>query len=134
MVVPNVLMWAASAIAAVWKISQLVRAPQDKGLRVVAVCTVLVFIALSAQLAVSVPVMSRLSREHSPNLIQNVFLAFFFALLFFLPQSPAPPEAGGSRGRIEVALPLLPRGALVATFAPTSPAVRGVSYEDANGH
>ncbi|WP_184729168.1 MAB_1171c family putative transporter [Saccharopolyspora phatthalungensis] len=134
MMVPNVLMWAASAIAAVWKIAQLVRAPQDKGLRVVAVCTVLVFIALSAQLAISVPVMSGLFPEQSPKLIQNVILTFFFALLIVLLQSAASPETVGSRGRIEVALALLTSGALVATFVATSPAVRGASYEDANGH
>lgn len=51
MATPNILMWAASVIAAIWKTSQFARAAHDKDLRVVTTCTMLVAIALSAQLA-----------------------------------------------------------------------------------
>ncbi|GAB3288968.1 MAB_1171c family putative transporter [Parasphingorhabdus pacifica] len=131
MAIPNFLMWAAATIAAVWKLSQLIRAPHDKGLRVVTICTVLVFIALSAQLAVSIPAMAEFFPSQSPKLIQNVILTFFFALLIVLLQSSVAPSAVGSRGWLEIGLALLASGGLVATFAATNPADRGASYEHA---
>lgn len=134
MIVPNLLMWTASTIAAIWKISQLVRAPHDKGLRVVTACTVLVFVALTAQLTVATADVSEQVLSQFPKLIQNVILIFFFALLIVLLQSIVSPSMMGSRGSIEVALALLAAGGLVVTFAVTQPALRGASYVDANNN
>ncbi len=128
MAVPNLLMWAAATIAAIWKLSQLIRAPHDKGLRVVTMCTVLVFIALSAQLAVSIPAVAELFPSQSPKLIQNVILTFFFALLLVLLQSSVAPSAVGSRGWLEVALALVASGGLVAAFASAAEVHQGASY------
>ncbi|MGW5643687.1 MAB_1171c family putative transporter [Saccharopolyspora sp. NPDC003762] len=134
MFVSNLLMWSASAIAAGWKTSQLIRVPHDKGLRVVTTCTILVFIALTAQLTVSTTAVSELLPSQSPKLLQNVILTFFFALLIALLQSTQSPSTTGSRGYIEIVLALLASGGLIATFAATAPAVRGDSYEEAYGH
>lgn len=133
MLIPNLLMWAAATIAALWKLSQLVRAPHDKGLRIVTLCTVLVFIALSTQLAVSVSAVAEFLPSRSPKLIQNVILTFFFALLLVLLQSSVSTSLVGSRGSLEVVLAVLANGGLVATFATTNAAAQGASYEHA-GH
>ncbi|GAB3680861.1 MAB_1171c family putative transporter [Saccharopolyspora tripterygii] len=131
MALPNLLMWAAATIAAIWKLSQLIRAPHDRGLRVVTMCTVLVLVALSAQLAVSIPPVAEFFPSQSPKLIQNVILTFFFALLLVLLHSSVAPSAVGSRGWLEVMFALVASGGLVAAFAAAAPDNRGASYEHA---
>lgn len=130
---PNVLMWAASAAAAVWKVSQLARVPQDKGLRVVTVCTLLVFVALTAQLAVTVPVpaLPGWLPSQSSKLIQNEVLTFFFALLIVLLRSTLSPASEGTRGYVEIWIALVASSGLIAAYVATSPGARGASYEDA---
>lgn len=134
MLIPNVLMWAAALIASVWKVSQLARLPHDRQLRLVTACTVLVLVALSAQLAVSIPNISPIFPAQSPKLIQNVLLAMFFALLLVLLQSSVSPADSVRRGYIEVAVALTASGALIAIFLATEPSARGASYEQANGN
>ncbi|EHR53457.1 uncharacterized protein with PQ loop repeat [Saccharomonospora amisosensis] len=129
MVVASVVMWAASAIAVIWKTSQLLRAPHEKDLRVVTTCVALVFLALSAQLAFSLARSPEYFPSQFPKLIQNVILTFFFALLIVLLQSAVSPSMVSSRGPLEVALALLTSAGLIATFAATNPAIRGASYE-----
>ncbi|WP_246127431.1 MAB_1171c family putative transporter [Amycolatopsis rhizosphaerae] len=126
-------MWLAATIAALWKISQLARAPHDKGLRAVTACTVLVLIALSAQLVVSVPGVAGRVSHGLPKLIQNVILTFFFALLIVLLQAAIAPARAGMRGYTEVGLALLTSVALTAAFVATTPGARGASYQDAGG-
>jgi len=128
---PNLLMWAASLIAAVWKISQLVRAPHDRGLRVVTICTVLVFIALAAQLAADVPAVGTVFPAHFPKLAQNVLLTVFFALLLVVLHASVTPQRAVAQGYGEIGLAMLTSGALTATFAATAPDHRG-SYEAAD--
>ncbi|WP_223840504.1 MAB_1171c family putative transporter [Saccharopolyspora pogona] len=129
MLIPNLLMWTAAAIGAAWKVSQLWRVPDDRGLRVVTTCTVLVFAALTAQLAANIPALG----PQSPKLIQNVFLTVFFALLLVLLQSAGQPATRSAVGYREIALALLASAGLIAAFALTAPADRGASYEEANG-
>lgn len=127
--VPNLLMWIASAIAAGWKTSQIIRAPRDRGLRVVTACTLLVFVALSAQLAVSVHAFAALFPVNSPKLIQNVLLTCFFALLIVLLQSSTDPSALRSNGFREVVLAVLASLGLVVAFTAANPTSRGASYD-----
>ncbi|GAB3497098.1 MAB_1171c family putative transporter [Amycolatopsis cihanbeyliensis] len=129
----SILVWAAAGIAAGWKLSQLVRAPRDRGLLVVTACTVLVFIALSAQLAANVPALSGLFPSQSPKLIQNVVLTFFFALLITLLHSVVSPATTGSRGAVEVPLALLATAGLIAAFAAGGPDARGAAYGEVEG-
>ena len=131
MLVPNLLMWTASAIGAGWKASQLWRVPDDRGLRVVTTCTVLVFAALTAQLAATIPDLG-IFPESAPKLLQNVVLTFFFALLLVLLQSAGQPIRPAT-GYREVGLALLASAGLIASFAATAPAQRGASYEEAGG-
>ncbi|MDA3644405.1 hypothetical protein LZ318_30665 [Saccharopolyspora indica] len=131
MLIPNILMWSAATIAAAWKLSQLARAPHDRGLRVVTICTFLVFVALSAQLAVTIPGVADEAPAQSPKLIQNVILTFFFALLIVLLQSSATPTTVGTRGWFEIVIAVLTGGALVVTFAVSTPGDRGAAYEQA---
>lgn len=131
MTVPNLLMWTASLIAAVWKFSQLVRAPHDKGLRVVCTCTALVFLALSAQLTADVPVFSPILPAQFPKLAQNVLLTVFFTLLIVLLHTNVAPRRAAAQGYGEIGLALLTTGTLTATFAATAPEHRG-SYEAAD--
>jgi hypothetical protein len=133
MLLPNVLMWLAATIAALWKISQSVRAPHDKGLRAVMACTVLVFIALSAQLVVSVPAVAGHVSSSLPKLVQNTILTFFFALLIVLLQAAVAPTPMGTRGYAEVGLALAASAALTVAFVATDPGARGASYQDAGG-
>ncbi len=130
MVVANLLMWAASAIAAVWKTSQLARAPRDNGLRVVTICTLLVFVALTAQLAATAPGTSDIFPSQSPKLVQNVILTFFFAMLIVLLQSSADRSKLRSRGYIEIVVALLTSGGLTIAFVAAA-ALGGASYGDA---
>lgn len=129
---PNLLMWTAATIATAWKLSQFVRAPRDTGLRIVTVCTALVFLALSAQLATSLPAVAEFFPSQSPKLIQNVILTFFFALLIVLLHTIAAPELVGPRGWFEIALAVLASGGLLMTFAAAVPTARGASYEQAD--
>lgn len=132
--VPNLLMWAASAIAAGWKLSQLVRVPRDVGLRVVTACVVLVFLALSAQLVVTIPGLAEQFPSQTPKLLQNVLLTVFFALLLVLLQSSLAPDKLGSRGSVELALAVATSAGLIAAFAATPEAVQGASYGEGSGH
>ncbi len=124
-------MWAASIALAAWKLTQLGRAPRDRDLRAVTSCTVLVALALSAQLAATVSPTSTLMSQ-TPKLVQNVLLTAFFALLLTLLTSarnaavPGNDHRGG--GYREPVLAGLASTALVATFLATHPAERGAAY------
>jgi hypothetical protein len=133
MLLPNVLMWVASGVAAGWKLSQLFRVPRDRDLRVVTACTVLVFLALSAQLVVTLPGLQSDLPAQAPKLVQNVFLTFFFALLLVLLRSSVSAAGVAARGYLELLLAALATAGLTLSFTLTQPASRGVSYEAANG-
>lgn len=134
MLLPNLLMWAAATSAAVWKTSQVARHPHDRGLRLVAAATLLVFVALSAQLVVNVPGLG----EHLPGqlskLAQNVVLTAFFTLLIVLLRSNLVVEQLTRRSYLEIALALATSAGLVATWLLATPAARGASYTDAARH
>lgn len=132
--VPSLIMWAAATVAACWKVSQLVRVPRDTGLRVVTACTVLVFLALSAQLVVTVPGWSEAFPSQTPKLLQNVLLTVFFALLLVLLHSNISPKKVGTRGWGEIALALSASAGMTVAFVFTPAAVQGASYGDAGEH
>lgn len=129
--IAEVVMWAASVAVAAWKLAQLGRAPRDRDLRAVTGCTVLVALALTAQLAAAVYPTSTLVSQ-SPKLIQNVLLTAFFALLLSLLASarnatmPGDDHRGG--GYREPALAGTTSAALVVTFFAAHPAARGSAY------
>ena len=131
MLVPNVLMWLASAGAAAWKGTQLVRVPADRGLRLITACVVLVFLALSAQLAATLPGLAERFPAQSPKLLQNALLTLFFALLLVLLHSVSAPGTAVRRGYREVGLALVTSTLLTWSFAVTPVASRGLSYEEA---
>lgn len=126
MLIPNLLMWVASGAASAWKLSQLVRLPRDGNLRVVTACTVLVFFALTAQLAVT-GVVAIVPSEYA-KLIQNCVLALFFALLLILLSSVVASDSG-RRGATELLLALLVVGGLVTVAVLTPAPMRGAAYE-----
>ncbi|WP_243795027.1 MAB_1171c family putative transporter [Saccharopolyspora gloriosae] len=130
MLVPNLLMWAAAAIAALWKLSQIARAPRDKGLHAVTICTVLVVLALTAQLAGHLPTFAAALPAGFPKLAQNTLLTVFFALLIVLLHGSVSPQLAARRGYREIGLALLTSAVLTATFARTEPDDR-TGYEDA---
>lgn len=127
-------MWAASILAAGWKLTQLVRAPRDTDLRAVTGCTVLVAVALSAQLLAGVaPAGPDSLLAQSPKLIQNITLTAFFSLLLSLLRSTAAtvdPQVGRGHGSgyTEPALAVLTSVALIAAFVASAPATRGAAY------
>lgn len=131
MQLPNLLMWLASAAAAVWKGTQLIRVPSDRGLRVITVCVLLVFLALTAQLGASLPGLAEWFPAQSPKLIQNTLLTLFFALLLVLLHSMSTPETAVRRGYREIGLAVATSGLLAWVFAATPIEFRGVSYEEA---
>lgn len=131
MLLPNLLMWLASAGAAVWKGTQLIRVPTDRGLRVITMCVVLVFLALSAQLAATLPGLAQQFPAQSPKLIQNTLLTLFFALLLVLLHSVSSRETAVRRGYREIAFAVASSALLTWSFAVTSLEFRGVSYEEA---
>lgn len=133
MLIPNTIMWLAATIAAVWKTSQLVRMPRDRGLQIVTSCTILVFIALTAQLIVTIPGLAGQFPSQTPKLIQNTLLTVFFALLIVLLQSTLVPARLGARGWNEIALALTASAGLTIAFFATDPAVRGAGYGDTTG-
>lgn len=132
MSVPNFAMWCASAVASAWKGSQLVRLPEDKGLRVITACSALVLLALTAQLAAGSDSAARTTSDQLPKLFQNVVLTFFFALLIILLQSMVDSEAVGSHGPAEVAIAFATSCGLIAAFAAADTNAAGFSYEYAN--
>ncbi|MEU6131353.1 MAB_1171c family putative transporter [Saccharopolyspora sp. NPDC047091] len=128
MLVPNLLMWAAAVIAALWKLSQIARAPRDKGLHAVTICTVLVVLALTAQLAGHLPAFAAVLPAGFPKLAQNTLLTVFFALLIVVLHGSVAPHRAARRGYQEIGLALLTSTVLIATFAGTEPTAR-TSYE-----
>ncbi|MFR9727872.1 MAB_1171c family putative transporter [Saccharopolyspora sp. MS10] len=130
MLLPNLLMWAAAMLAALWKLSQLARAPRDTGLRAVTICTLLVATALSAQLAAALPAFAGALPVGFPKLAQNTLLTVFFALLIVVLHGSVAPHRAARRGYQEICLALLTSAVLIATFAAAEPAAR-TSYEHA---
>lgn len=131
MSLPNLSMWAAAAGASGWKISQLVRVPSDRGLRVITACTFLVFLALTAQLATDSGSALRETSSHLPKLFQNVMLTFFFALLIVLLESIVDSRVAASQGLIEITIAVVASCGLAATFAIAVKPPGGFSYEAA---
>lgn len=129
--VPNFIMWLAATVAAVWKLSQVARVPDDRYLRAVAACTFAVFVALSAQLLAATP--DGILGPHLPKLVQNVVLTFFFSLLLIVLQASVSSLAATRRARFEVVLAGMVAAGLIATFVATAPSDRGASYEEAAG-
>ncbi|MFG1645531.1 MAB_1171c family putative transporter [Amycolatopsis sp. NPDC049252] len=128
---PNLAMWGAAAGASGWKISQLVRVPFDRGLRVITACTFLVFVALTAQLATDPGSALPATSGQLPKLFQNVMLTFFFALLIVLLESIVDSRDVASRGLIEIAIALAVGCGLAATFVLADKPSGGFSYEAA---
>ncbi|ANY10699.1 hypothetical protein AFB00_30295 (plasmid) [Pseudonocardia sp. HH130630-07] len=130
--IAEIVMWAASIAAAGWKISQLVRAPHDRGLRAVTGATVLVAVALSAQLAAQIaPPTSTLGQ--SPKLAQNVLLTAFFSLLLSLLASVRRATVVGEvrrrgSGYREPLAAGATAAALLVAFLATDPSERGAGY------
>ncbi|MCF7552572.1 MAB_1171c family putative transporter [Pseudonocardia sp. WMMC193] len=129
MTVPNLIMWSVATVAAGWKISQVLRVPEDRYLRAVAMCTVFVFIALTAQLATGLPV--NMLGPSLPKLVQNVVLTFFFALLIIVLQAAISAPRATRRSRREYLLAVLASVLLTVSCIAAPSASRGVSYEAA---
>lgn len=108
--------WVASGTAFLWKATQIVRAPRDRSLRLIFACTLLVFLALSAQLAVVisdvVPVPAGL-----PKVSQNVVVLYFFCAFLCFMQSVLYPSPTSRRTWFDVGLVSVVSVAAVATFA-----------------
>lgn len=126
MLIPNLLMWIASGAASAWKISQLLRLPRDGNLRVVTACTVLVFFALTAQLAVS-GVVAIVPSDYA-KLIQNCVLALFFALLLILLSSAVTTDRARRSGAELLVALVVVTGLVTVTILTPSP-IRGAAYE-----
>lgn len=131
MSLPNLAMWGAAAGASGWKISQLIRVPVDRGLRVITACTFLVFLALTAQLAADPGSAMPAVSSQLPKLFQNVVLTFFFALLIVLLESVVDSRGAASRGLIEIAIALVTSCGLAATFVLADKSFGSFSYEAA---
>ncbi|RSD16332.1 MAB_1171c family putative transporter [Amycolatopsis eburnea] len=131
MSLPNLAMWGAAAGASGWKISQLIRVPVDRGLRVITACTFLVFLALTAQLAADPSSALSAASRQLPKLFQNVVLTFFFALLIVLLESIVDSRGGASQGTIEIAIALVASCGLAATFFLADKSSGSFSYEAA---
>jgi hypothetical protein len=123
------IMWCAAAIAAVWKGSQLVRVPRDRGLQIVTTCTVLVLAALTAQLVVSVAG-AQFPRQ-APVLVEFILLNFFFVLLLGLLRTTGT-WSDISRGPffVDLGLAVAASTVLVVTFVTTEPSSSGANYGD----
>lgn len=124
------IMWAAAAAAAVWKCTQLARMPRDRGLQIVTACTVLVLIALTAQLVVTIPGLAERFPSQTPVLIEFVLLNSFFALLLGLLHTRIAPSRAGVRGYLEIGLALLASGILTVTFVITETNAGDTGYGD----
>lgn len=84
-----IVAWVASLIAAAWKLSQLYRAPRDRGLWVVAIAAAVVAVALTADLAQSAGLLGG-GDEPFPGLgkyLENILLIWFFCALICLLRS-----------------------------------------------
>lgn len=123
------IMWSAAAAATAWKGSQLARMPRDRGLQIVTTCAFLVLLALTAQLAVTIPSLGERFPRQTPILVEFILLTFFFATLLVLLRSTTP---GATRGRdyFEVALSIAVSAGLTATFLITQPSSGSAHYGD----
>ncbi|GAA3437885.1 hypothetical protein GCM10018954_074990 [Kutzneria kofuensis] len=123
------IMWCAAAVAAVWKGSQLARVPRDRGLQIVTTCTVLVLVALTAQLVVALP--GTHFPQQTPVLVEFILLNFFFVLLLGLLRTSGA-RFGISRGPFlaDLALAVAAGTILVVAFAVTDPSSAGTKYGD----
>lgn len=99
------IMWVAAAVATTWKGSQLARMPRDRGLQTVTICTFLVLLALTAQLAVTMPGLGEQFPQQTPVLVEFVLLTFFFATLLGLLHSTTPGTTA-TGGYFEIVLAL----------------------------
>ncbi|SED26872.1 hypothetical protein SAMN04489727_7168 [Amycolatopsis tolypomycina] len=131
MSVPNLAMWGAAAGASGWKISQLIRVPVDRDLRVITACTFLVFLALTAQLAADPASALPGASSQLPKLLQNVVLTFFFALLIILLESIVDSRGVASRGMVEIGIAFVASCGLAATFVLADKSSGSFSYEAA---
>lgn len=123
------IMWCAAAMAAIWKGSQLIRVPRDRGLQIVTTCTVLVLLALTAQLAVA------LAGNHFPRqtpvLVEFILLNFFFVLLLSLLRTTgARFDVSRAPFFTDLGLAVATSVVLVITFTTTEPSSSGANYGD----
>ena len=131
---PDLIMWSAAAAAALWRLTQFARAPRDRGTAVIAAATVLVFVALSAPLAATVPALSPLVPGRSEKLLQNLLLICFFALAIGILRSMGAPAVGRAFPLAQLGLAVLVDLVLLAVFLGTPAELRGRTYESADGH
>lgn len=123
------IMWVAAAVATTWKGSQLARMPRDRGLQTVTICTFLVLLALTAQLAVTMPGLGEQFPQQTPVLVEFVLLTFFFATLLGLLHSTTPGTTA-TGGYFEIVLALAVSAGLTATFLTTQPSNGTANFGD----
>lgn len=111
----NLVVCVAASITALWKISQLVRAPTDRGLQVVTVCTFFVAAALGAQYFLG-ELASHTMAAAPAKLVQNVLLVWFFCALICYLQSALRPDGLFRWGWTEVGLAAAVSAALAAAY------------------
>lgn len=112
------LIVALAALAtAGWKLSQFARAPKDRGLQVVTICTVFVAAALAAQYVLTGIGHDVFSVAAYGKLVQNFLLIWFFCALLCYLASALAPEALFKWGWSEVGAATSVCTALVLAFA-----------------
>ena len=113
----DLIVASAGFLAAVWKVSQFIRAPRDPGVQVLTACTVFVAIGLIAQaIATSFQAVAGLA-----SYVQFVVVTWFFGLLVFLLESSLHPDQLRRWGRLELA-GLVASNVLVALLTARVPA------------
>lgn len=94
----------AATLTALWKLTQLIRAPSDRGLQVATTCTLFVAFALLAQYFTAGLATASQAAEAVGKLAQFVLISWFFCALILLLQSALRPDLLARWGWVEVAL------------------------------
>ena len=88
----NLVVCLAASLTAAWKLTQLVRAPHDRGLQVVTMCTVFIAAALAAQYFLGAAANQDATTAAAAKLAQNLLLVWFFCALICFLQSALRPD------------------------------------------
>lgn len=111
----------AATLTAVWKLTQLLRAPRDSGLRVATTCTLFVALALLAQYFTAGRPTASPAAEAAGKLVLFVLISWFFCALILLLQSALKPDLLARRGWVEVALAVLADVLLLLAYLAAPP-------------
>ena len=112
-----------AVLTSIWKVSQLLRAPEDRALQIVATCTIAVALAMIAPIFVELynPT-SASSGEGLSALIQFLLVTWFFCALLCLLQSALVPDTFRRWGWVELGLAGLTTVLMLGVFSAANPA------------